>query len=214
MLGFAGHATHFVLLPVLGGTLLLLKATGRRTFGLLFASGMLFGLGVLMKQPAVFFALFGAIYFASDNLNRRFRPERILLRTLIFSGGVILPLGITCLFFWRIGVFDRFWFWTIDYARQYGSLVPFSQAPRIFFYSAKEVIVAGWPIWTLAGIGLVAGLWARRTRPIAVFLMAFLFFSTLALCPGFYFRLHYFILVLPAVSLLAGVAISRLSDSV
>ena len=212
VLGFAGHATHFVLLPVLGGTLLLLKATGRRTFGLLFASGMLFGLGVLMKQPAVFFALFGAIYFASDNLNRRFRPEGILLRTLIFSGGVILPLGITCLFFWRMGVFDRFWFWTIDYARQYGSLVPFSQAPRIFFYSAKEVIVAGWPIWTLAGIGLVAGLWAQRTRPIAVFLMAFLFFSTLALCSGFYFRLHYFILVLPAVSLFAGVAISRLSD--
>src|SRR5262249_47493222 len=31
-------------------------------------------------------------------------------------------------------------------------------------------------------------------------------------CAGFYFRLHYFILVLPAVSLLAGVAVSRLSD--
>ena len=212
VLGFAGHATHFVLLPVLGGTLLLLKATDRRTFGLLFGSGMLFGLGVLMKQPAVFFALFGAIYFASNNLHRRFRLEGVLLRTLIFSAGAILPLGITCLFFWRMGVFNRVWFWTIDYARQYGSLVPFSQAPRIFFYSAKEVIVAGWPIWTLAGIGLVAGLWAQRTRPIAVFLMAFLFFSTLALCPGFYFRLHYFILVLPAVSLLAGVAISRLSD--
>jgi len=211
VLGFAGHATHFVLLPALGGTLLLLKATDRRTFGLLFASGMLFGLGVLMKQPAVFFALFGAIYLASNNLHRRFRPERIFLRTLIFNAGVILPLGITCLFFWRMGVFDRFWFWTIDYARQYGSLVPFSQAPRIFFYSAKEVIVAGWPIWTLAGIGLVAGLWAQRTRPIAVFLLGLLFFSALALCPGFYFRLHYFILVLPAVSLLAGIAISRLS---
>ncbi len=211
VLGFAGHATHFVLLPVLGGTLLLLKAD-RRTFGLLFASGMLFGLGVLMKQPAVFFALFGAIYLASNDLPRRFRPERIFLRTLIFSAGVILPLGVTCLLFWRLGVFDRFWFWTIDYARQYGSLVPLSQAPRIFFYGAKEVIVAGWPIWTLAGIGVVTGLWERRTRPIAVFLLAFLFFSALALCPGFYFRLHYFILVLPAVSLLAGVAISRLSD--
>src|SRR5262249_1955559 len=45
-----------------------------------------------------------------------------------------------------------------------------------------------------------------------VFLVGFLFFSALALCPGFYFRLHYFILVLPAISLLAGVAISRLSD--
>jgi len=212
VLGFAGHATHFVLLPALGGTLLLLKARERQAFGLLFASGLFFGLGVLMKQPAVFFALFGAIYLVSNNLHRRFRPEKISLQTLIFSAGVILPLGITCLLLWRIGVFDRFWFWTIDYARQYGSLVLFSQAPRIFFYSAKEVLAAGWPIWTLAGIGLVAGLWEQRTRPITVFLLAFLFFSALALCPGLYFRLHYFILVLPAVSLLAGVAISRLSD--
>ncbi|KAF5406584.1 MAG: hypothetical protein Udaeo2_33560 [Candidatus Udaeobacter sp.] len=197
---------------MLGGTLLLLKITDRRSFGWLFASGLLFGLGVLMKQPAVFFALFGAIYIVSNNLLRRLRLEKILLRTLVFSAGVILLMGITCILLWRIGVFDRFWFWTIDYARQYGSLVPFSQAPRYFFYSAKEVIVAGWPIWTLAGIGVVAGLWEQRTRSIAVFLLIFLFFSVLALCPGFYFRLHYFILVLPAVSLLAGVAISRLSD--
>jgi 4-amino-4-deoxy-L-arabinose transferase and related glycosyltransferases of PMT family len=212
VLGFAGHATHFVLLAVLAGTLLLLNATDRQAFGLLFASGLLFGLGVLMKQPAVFFALFGATYLVFNNLHRRFRPQEILLQSLVFSGGVILPLGITCLLLWRIGVFDRFWFWTIDYARQYGSLVPFSQAPRILFYSANEVIVAGWPIWTLAGIGLVAGLWEQRTRPVAIFLLGFLFFSALALCPGFYFRLHYFILLLPAVSLLAGVAISRLSD--
>jgi 4-amino-4-deoxy-L-arabinose transferase-like glycosyltransferase len=212
VLGFAGHATHFVLLPVLGGTLLLLNTTDRRPFGWLFASGLLFGLGVLMKQPGVFFALFGAIYLVSNDLHRRFRLEKILLRTLIFSAGVILPLGFTGLLLWRIGVFNRFWFWTIDYARQYGSLVPFSQAPRYFFYSAKEVIVAGWPIWTLAGIGVVAGLWDRRTRSVAAFLLGFLFFSGLALCPGFYFRLHYFILVLPAVSLLASVGIGRLLD--
>jgi 4-amino-4-deoxy-L-arabinose transferase-like glycosyltransferase len=212
VLGFAGHATHFVLLPALGGILLLRKAANRPAFGSLFASGTLFGLAVLMKQPAVFFALFGAVYLVSDGLHRRFRTEKILLRTLIFTAGVILPFAITCLLLWRIGVFDRFWFWTIDYARQYGSLVPFSQAPRIFFYSAKEVLVANWPIWMLAGVGLVAGLWEQRTRPIAVFLLVFLFFSALALCPGFYFRLHYFVLVLPAVSLLAGVTISRLSD--
>jgi len=212
VLGFAGHATHFVLLPVLGGTLLLIKTTDRRHLGWLFASGSLFGVGVLMKQPAVFFALFGAIYIVVNSLRRRLRLEKILLPTLIFSAGVILPLGITCLLLWRIGVFDRFWFWTIDYARQYGSLVPFSQAPRYFFYSAKEVVVACWPIWTLAGIGLVAGLWERRTRSIAAFLLGFLFFSGLALCPGFYFRLHYFILVLPPVSLLAGIGIGRLSD--
>jgi hypothetical protein len=211
VLGFAGHATHFVLLPVLGGTLLLLNPTNRQGFPWLFASGVLFGLGVLMKQPAVFFALFGAVYLVSNDLHRRFPLGKILLQALIFSAGVILPLGITCFILWRIGVFDRFWFWTIDYARQYGSIVPFSQAPRFFFYSAKEVIATCWPIWALAGIALVASLWERRTRSVAAFLLGFLFFSAVALCPGFYFRLHYFILVLPAVSLLAGVGIGRLS---
>jgi Dolichyl-phosphate-mannose-protein mannosyltransferase len=214
VLGFAGHATHFVLLPVLGGTLLLFNSADRQALGRLFASGLLFGIGLLMKQPAVFFALFGTIYLVSRDLHRRVRAKKILVRGLTFSAGVILPLGITCLLLWQIGVFERFWFWTIDYARQYGSLVPFSQGQQIFSYSIKEVILAGWPIWMLAGIGLLAGLWEQRTLSSAIFLLGFLFFSALALCPGFYFRLHYFILVLPAISLLAGVALGRLSDLV
>ncbi len=212
VLGFAGHATHFVLLPVLGGTLLLFSSSDRQRLGKLFASGLLFGIGLLMKQPAVFFAAFGVIYLLYSNLHRRVRAKNILVQGLTFSVGVVLPLAVTCLLLWRAGVFERFWFWTIDYARQYGSLVPFSQAPQFFFYSAKEVLVGGWPIWILAGIGPVAGLLQRRTRSAAIFLLGFFFFSVLALCPGFYFRLHYFVLVLPAVSLLAGVAISRLSD--
>jgi len=214
VLGFASHATHFVLLPVLGGSLLLFKSTKPQALGRLFASGLLFGIGLLMKQPALFFALFGTIYLVSSDLRRRASVRKILVRGLTFIGGVILPLGITCFLLWRIGVFDRFWFWTIDYARQYGSLVPFSQAQQLFAYSTKEVILAGLPIWMLAGIGLVSGLWEQRTRIIGIFLLGFLFFSVLALCSGFYFRLHYFILVLPAVSLLTGVAITRLPDLV
>ena len=212
VLGFAGHATHFVLLPVLGGTLLLLTTTDRQATGRLFASGLLFGSGLLMKQPGVFFALFGAIYLVSRGLQRRFALKTVLLQSSIFFGGLILPFGITCLLLWRSGVFDRFWFWTVDYARHYASLVSLSQASQLFFYSTREVIVVSWPIWMLAGIGLGGGLWEQRTRPSTVSLLGFLFFSALALCAGFYFRLHYFILVLPAVSLLAGVAISRLSD--
>ena len=212
VLGFAGHATHFVLLPVLGGTLLLLTTADRQATGRLFASGLLFGSGVLMKQPGVFFAFFGAIYLVCRGLRHRSALKTVLLQSSIFFGGVILPFAITCLLLWRGGVFDRFWFWTIDYARHYASLVSFSQALQLFFYSTREVIVVAWPIWILAGIGLVAGLWQQRTRANTVFLLGFLFFSALALCAGFYFRLHYFILALPAVSLLAGLAISRLSD--
>jgi hypothetical protein len=74
------------------------------------------------------------------------------------------------------------------------------------------VIGAGWAIWMLAGIGVVVGAVDKSIRASTVFLLGLLLFSTLALCPGFYFRSHYFILVLPAVSLLVGVAITKLSD--
>jgi hypothetical protein len=55
---------------------------------------------------------------------------------------------------------------------------------------------------------VIACLWDKELRSNAAFLLAFLFFSGLALCPGFYFREHYFVLVLPAICLLAGAAVT------
>jgi len=212
VLGFAGHATHFVVLPVLGGTLLLLNTADRQAFGRLFASGLLFGLGLLMKQPAVFFALFAAIYLLCGDIRQQFGLRRILLRSSVLCASMIFPLGITCLLLWHAGVFDKFWFWTIDYARQYGSLVPIAYAPQIFLYSGKAVTGDAWGLWVLAAVGLAAGLWDQQRRASTGFLVGLLAFSVLAVCQGLYFRSHYFIMMLPAVSLLASVAINRFSD--
>jgi hypothetical protein len=220
VLGLAAHATNFVILPILGGILLLLKeqrVTTSEPFQpkqlvRLFASGLLFGIGALMKQPGLLFIPLGAIYIVWNDLSHRLSLNRMLLRILIFVTGAAFPLGVTVLVLWYAGAFDKFWFWTINYAWQYGSLVPLSQAPQIFFRSANEVILTGWPIWILAGIGALTGLLDQRIRASILFLIGFLFFSALAVCPGFYFRTHYFILVLPAVSLLAGAAVSKLSE--
>ncbi len=212
VLGLAAHATNFVVLPVLGGTLLLLNESDRQQFGRLLASGLLFGLAVLMKQPALFFIVFAAIYLVSKGVQRGTRLRDISLESLFFTVGVILPLGIALLLLWRAGVFDRFWFWAIDYARQYGTLVPLSEAPQIFLRSVREVVGAGWTLWMLGGIGVVVGLLDNRVRASVIFLLGLLLASALAVCPGFYFRYHYFVLVLPAISLLVGAAISEFSD--
>ena len=76
------------------------------------------------------------------------------------------------------------------------------------------MIGAAWPLWVLAMGGLIAGFWGARTRGATSFVLGLLVFSLLALCPGFYFRHHYFVLLLPALSLLIGIAISGLSDLV
>ncbi|PYL29889.1 MAG: hypothetical protein DMF39_06415 [Verrucomicrobia bacterium] len=212
VLGLAAHASHFVMLPVLGGTLVLLNESNSRNFERLFVSGLLFGTGLLMKQPAVFFILFGALYLLSNDLRRKCGWKRIVLRNLTFDLGAIVPFGVACLFLWRAGVFDKFWFWTISYAWQYGTLVPLQVGAKLFSETTSEVLGSTWGVWTLAGLGVIGGLWDKRSRVNAVFLVGFLAFSLAAFSAGFYFREHYYIFVLPAVSLFAGVAMTTGSD--
>ena len=210
--GFAAHATHFVMLAALGGMLLLVNESDGRNFERLFASGLLFGTSLLMKQPAVFFILFGALYLLSSDLRRNCEWKRIVLRNLVFDLGAIVPFGIVCLFLWHAGVFDKFWFWTISYARQYGSLIPLGLGAKQFAKTASGVISSTWLLWTLAGLGIIAGLWNKRMRSSAVLLVCLLAFSLAAFSAGFYFREHYYIFVFPAASLFTGVAISALPN--
>jgi 4-amino-4-deoxy-L-arabinose transferase-like glycosyltransferase len=110
VLGFAAHATHFVMLPVLAGMLFLLDQHAHARFGRLFVSGALFGLAVVMKQPGIFFAVFAVIYLITKEIRRGLRPNEWILRALVFGGGVILPLAITCLYLLWTGMFRQFWF--------------------------------------------------------------------------------------------------------
>jgi len=191
VLGLAAHASQFAMLPILAGTLLLVSdRSDQRGFGREFASGALFGIGVLMKQPAAAFIFFGAASILCNGIRRRATFRTIALRISIFSAGAITPFGLTCLMLWQAGVFEKFWFWTVNYAAEYGTRIPLRAAPSIFAMMGGGVIRSGWTLWILACLSL------------------------LALSAGFYFREHYFIFILPAVSLLCGLALSTLSDFV
>src|SRR6476659_3628542 len=211
VLGLAGHATHFVVLPVLGGAFLLLNQQNQLRRGRLFLSGLLMGLGVLMKQPALFFILLGAIYLFLADVRAGLVLPKAILRNMVFIGGAVTPLVITLLVLCYSGVFARFWFWTIHYAHEYGTLVSISDVPQIFIHNVREAIGPNWPLWILAGVGLITCFLNRPTRRSTGFLVGLLIASILALCPGFYFRSHYFILLLPAVALFVGVAINDIS---
>ena len=214
VLAQAAHATHFVVLPAIAGTSVLLRALDRQSRILILASGCLFGLALLMKQPGLFFVLFGVVYLFSRGRSEHVKLRQSALRSLIFLLGVTVPLLVTCLLLWNVGVFEQFWFWTIKYAGQYGSQVSIADGLRIFANNLPNALGTAWPIWGIAASGLVMCMVNRTLRTRAVFLTTFAFFSILAVCPGFYFRPHYFILVLPAVSLLAGLAVAAALDTI
>jgi hypothetical protein len=199
VVGTAAHATHFVVLAALGGTLLLHKAlhSGRRTP--LFASGALFGLSFLMKQHGAFFALFGGFFLVWSSRREGLGWGATVRRAACFTAGAALPLAVTVFTLWRAGVLGKFWFWTFVYAREYVSLVPASVA---FANLVAFTVLAARPSFLIWALGLAEPFFRVEKRPEhRVFLTSFLIFSFLAICPGFYFRGHYFVLLLPAISL-------------
>ncbi len=214
VLGQAAHATHFVVLPAIAGASVLLRALDRQSTILILASGCLFGLALLMKQPGLFFVLFGVVYLFSRDRSEHVKLRQSALHCLIFLLGATAPLFVTCLLLWNAGVFEKFWFWSVKYAARYGSQVSIEDGLRIFANHLPNALGTAWPIWGVAASGLVMCLVNRTLRTRAVFLTTFAFFSLLAVCPGFYFRPHYFILVLPAVSLLAGAAVAAALDTI
>jgi 4-amino-4-deoxy-L-arabinose transferase-like glycosyltransferase len=207
VLGLAAHATHFVVAPVIGGALLLVRSLDRQSRKVLFASGALLGVALLMKQPGFLFILFGAVYLLFRDWQARLDSRTILLRNTAFFCGALLPLALTCFLLWLAGVFTKFWFWTVEYAQQYNSQVSVSQGLQIFVEWMPSVMGAAWPVWVIAVAGLIACALSKRSRAAGGFLIGFLFFSGLALSLGLHFRPHYFVLLLPAISLMAGAAV-------
>lgn len=212
-LGMAGHATHFVVLAMLGALLIMLRAGRSPSLWKYLIAGVLLSVAVLMKQPAAAFVVFGACYVFWTGLYPGPRQWAVAgLRLAALALGVAIPLGVTALLLWHAGVFEKFWMWTIIYAGAYGSQIPLRYAPQVFMAEFTKLIAIAWPLWALAGAGVLM-LLSRTCRRRLPFLLVFAAFSFLAVASGFYFRNHYFIMLAPAVAMVAGGGLTALRQA-
>ncbi|MFA7345273.1 MAG: glycosyltransferase family 39 protein [Terrimicrobiaceae bacterium] len=207
-LGLAAHATHFVMLPALLGTWMLLRIEKTARLPACFFCGSLFGVAFLMKQPGVFFGIFGGLYLAWASVGAKIAPHRVLARLGVYSLGCATPFLAVCIWLKFAGVFPQFWFWTISYAREYAAILPFHTGLGNAKAAFAAIFQAAPLLWMIAGLGVVGLCVARLAPNTRVFLSGFFVFSFLAVCPGLYFRGHYFIAFVPAVALLVGLAVS------
>lgn len=234
VLGLAGHATHYVVLPAVGGILLLLRAVETRARKFHFAAGILFGLAFVMKQHGVFFGLFGGVFLiwercsarllgpGNGGLGSRRAPRRrageamtldwsaLFKELAVFSAGCLLPYLGTCLWLWLAGVFPQFWFWTVSYGSKYASGIPLVKASDVTSATLRAIVGPNIVFWLLPWVGALMMWWDDRLDANRRFLLAALFlFSIASISVGFYFRQHYFILLLPALALLIAMGVSR-----
>jgi hypothetical protein len=177
------------------------------------ASGLMIGIAFLMKQQGVFMMVFGGATLLLLGLLMPAYPRRKLpLAVAAYSLAAVLPYGVICLWLWKAGVWVKFWFWTVTYASKYVENEPLSAAPIYFWFTFSGILRALWPLWTLAVVGGI-GLFLRPSKPgVCIFVPLYFLFSFLCVCPGFYFRQHYFIVLLPCVAMLAGLGCRALWD--
>jgi hypothetical protein len=205
-LSLDGHATHFIMLAALAGTLLLLQAVDSQSRIILMLSGICFGMAFLMKQQGVTYAVFAGLYWIGSEWKRSASLRRLVSGCCVLASGIAIPYLITCLWLWWAGVFRQFWFWTVHYGAAYEKIVSWSEGWKQFNLNWPSVPRPAL-IWWMAGFGLTALFWNRRAREHNVLVLSFAFFSILAVVPGLYFRQHYFLVLLPGVAMLAGLAI-------
>ncbi|MEO8086949.1 MAG: glycosyltransferase family 39 protein [Bacteroidota bacterium] len=209
--GLDANAESFVLLFSLPGILILIYAIEKNRPLYFFLSGTFLGLSVLMKQHGIFFLVFGGVliiyHYAiaeKGRLSSTFFPLLQLCSGALFT--FLLSLG----FLAQAGVLQNFWLLAFQYAKEYISQRSINEAIQNFPF--RNIFMASPMLWSLGLLGVVNSLFKKGNGFNSFFLLNFGFFSFLTVCPGFYFRPHYFILLLPAVSLLIANAIHPFSS--
>ncbi len=199
VLGFAAHATHFVMLFAIAGFYcLLIACETNKLLHFLFA-GFLVGMAFIMKQSGVFFIpayLIISMVLVKENLLKK------TISAFIVGLGSLIPFILMVTILYASGTYDRFYFWTVTYASQYGNQVPLSQAFEMLGYSLPGLLLAHKWLWIMGFLGVVLlFITSKKDIKIPITLAIFFIFSILAVCPGFYFRQHYFIQFMPALSI-------------
>jgi len=210
VLGIFAHATHLVVFFSLAGMVMLDSALNKRQPALVFLAGTGFGMAFLMKQHAAVLVLFALAcqIWPSEKEN-----GKLFLRNCAsFLTGATAPYFIVALWLFKAGVFDRFWFWTVQYALEYAAGLTIKEGLKNFIEQSLPIVHHQLPICLLAVIGLLALLRTDSQQTNKSFIIGFLLASFAMICPGLYFRQHYFVLLLPAASLLAAYAVPLIAE--
>lgn len=206
-MGVFAHATHFVSFAVVAGVLVLIHAVRTARAWLFVATGVLMGVAVIMKQHAAAFVLM-ALGLAAWNTWRDDAVHRgdIWRRVGLITMGAGLSLTVLAAVLAAEGVLPRFWFWTVSYAAAYVSQVPWSAADDTLVMAWSYITQSNAWLWYTALAGLIVLFTSTGQASTRVTLTAWLLAAALAIAPGFFFRPHYFIVLMPVAGLLVGAA--------
>ncbi len=211
LLGQAAHATHFVTFYALLGiaSVFWIYKNKKQNILLYLIPGILFSFSFICKQTGLFFVFIGYTII----IIKYYKTEKniiVIKKLAVFTTGFAAPIITMFTYFYLFGDFNKFWFWTIEYLQKYGTQIPVSEAFNVFKFSLNSITSnyssSGYiALWILSLIGIPFIFITKTSKNNKILIISFVFFSLLTIIPGFNFRGHYFITLLPAIGLLVAV---------
>ena len=212
VLGTSAHATHFVMLLTIGGLLQLWRAAQTERSVAYLAAGFLLSCSVLMKHCGLAFVVFGLLCTMELLFSKRTKSGSLAWKPIaLFTIGAILPFILLGLILWMAGTLKNYWFWAVTYAQAYAKPNP---GATLSWLSLTQRMPASLVLPFYVGLFGLLALWLKRgSKTIALLATLFWAVSLLAVVPGFHFRQHYYVVMIPATALLIGSLIQRTSDA-
>jgi 4-amino-4-deoxy-L-arabinose transferase-like glycosyltransferase len=202
--GFAAHATQLLLWPAIAGIWLTDYSLEKSKIHYLVPAGFLLGMAFLVKQQAIGFMLLAGFYLTYLTLIKDKNWKRWLFTGSILTISALSPYLICIIWFYFSGNLNNFWYWTYVWPAQFAA----TQTGNIDVFKMMYNMVTNniEIFWYLGLSGVILSCLDQWSAENKVFTVLLAIFGFISLSVGFHYYPHYFVVLLPAISLGVGLA--------
>ena len=179
-----------------------------------FLTGIALGCAFMVKTSGLFLVLWGGIAIVIDFFldgNKRSVKE-FFRRTLIYSGGVFLVVGILFLIIAMKGSFNEMIYWSYEIPKKYVGQIKWEDGKTYLEYTYKAITNDYKFFWMHAALALSVVFLKNIPWRLKLVSISLVGFSTMTIFPGYYFYGHYWIQILPGLSIMAGLTFYSIND--
>ncbi len=209
-MSLSGYSTHFVLTFVMLSLIFLLNALKQNNGILFFIGGLFSGLSFGIKQTAIVFALFFLIFIFVIQWINKIDIKKIFIFLSFYSAGFALIFLTICLIMKTYGVFDRFWFMTVDYALKYSNAIKPNDAKNYLMISFGYLSIFFKSFIAIYGVYFITFILFAKNLEKKILHSLLLISAILFSVSGFYFYPHYFIVFSLPVSIVLSEKIPKI----
>lgn len=213
--GFTVQAEHGVAFFSTMGIFFYAYASSNKKSWLYFCMGLALGAAFMNKTTGLFIMLWGGVAILIDFFFNSNRNWKILLKTLLpYMLGATAVLAIMFGLIAMKGAFKDMIYWTYDIPKNYVSKVPFSEGVKYFGYSRDAILNNHKIFWYQGMFALAIVLIKSIPWRIKLITITLAGFSSMMIVPGYFFYGHYWIQLVPGLSVLSGITFYMVSTLV